>query len=121
MPDDSGSVEKRTHARIKASLKIKYLMHGEIGEFQSLEEWRRAEKTGQVLDLSIGGMQIAVNSPIPVGTFLRVYFNLPNVANGLSINSEVVWSSQGKVGLCFVMVKNEYLVILRNYLGKNPG
>ncbi len=120
MSDGSGSTDNRAHARIKISLKIKYLMHEEVGEFQGLEDLRKLEKNAEVLDLSLGGMQIVINRPLPIGSFLRVYLYLPNVTKGLGINSEVVWSKQDKAGLCFVLVNNENLRILKDFLGNNP-
>jgi len=120
LPDGSGSTDNRAHARIKVNLQFKYLMHEEMGDFQSREELRKIEKSGNILDLGLGGIQIQINRPIPVGSFLMVYFFLPNITKGLAINSEVVWSNQDKAGLCFVMVKNEYFEVLKDFLRKNP-
>jgi len=119
LSEGSGSRDKRTHVRIKVNLQFKYLMHEEMGDFQTRDELIKIEKNGRILDLGLGGIQIQINRPIPVGSFLMVYFFLPNITKGLAINSEVVWSNQDKAGLCFVMVKNEYFEVLKDFLDKN--
>ncbi len=116
MKDGTLSVEKRTNPRVKVNLQVKYRMVECVEEFPSLEEWRKIEKNGTVLDISLGGVHLAINRPVPVGSLLRIYICIPNLTNGLSLVGEVVWSNRESAGLCFLMVKSDDLLILRNFL-----
>jgi len=81
------STDRRVHAR--APLRAPVLV-------DALSAWQRARSE----NVSVGGVAVACDTPIPVGKTVEVYFELPN---GIAVEAtaEVVRSSGAVVGLRF--------------------
>lgn len=72
--------------------------------------WQRARSQ----DVSIGGVAVACESPLPIGKTVEVYFELPN---GIAVEAtaEVVRASGGVLGLKFKHLDCRSILALRSH------
>jgi hypothetical protein len=57
----------------------------------------------QLMNLSQGGLRVAVAKPLPADGILQVSFSLPGTANQLSLPAQVAWQNhQGHAGIQFL-------------------
>lgn len=64
----------------------------------SVELWVRQEVEREIClcraaDLSVGGMQFDYGLPHPIGTQVKLRFSLPDVAQPIEVNAEVIGAS----------------------------
>jgi len=116
MPEAKLFIEKRMHPRVSVKLPIHYRVMEDKDELKNIEEWRKTGKDAQSVDLSLGGMFIAVDRALPLGTLLRFDVVVPEQAAPLAIFAEVVWSNVTGAGLRFLMVKPPDLEALKKFL-----
>ncbi len=116
MPEAKLFMEKRMHPRVSVKLPINYRLMKDEGELQNIEEWRKTSKNAESVDLSLGGMFIAVDRALPMGSLLRFDVAIPQQTTPLAIFAEVVWTNVTGAGLRFLMIKPEDLEILKKYL-----
>jgi hypothetical protein len=93
------TTDRRVH--IRAPLQAPVLV-------DALSAWQRALSE----NVSVGGVAVACETPIPVGKVVEVYFELPN---GIAIEATavVVRSSGGKLGLRFKKLDRDSAIALR--------
>jgi c-di-GMP-binding flagellar brake protein YcgR len=62
-----------------------------------------AERTleGQTLDLSLGGIRIALDERLAMGTKASLSFRVPGHADPIEVDGEVRWSSDSETGFQF--------------------
>jgi c-di-GMP-binding flagellar brake protein YcgR len=120
MPEAKLFMEKRMYPRVSVKLPINYRVMEDEAELHNIEEWRKTNKDAQSVDLSLGGMFIAVDRSLPMGTLLRFDVTIPKQADPLAIFAEVVWSNVTGAGLRFLMVKPQDLDALKKFLESEP-
>ncbi len=116
MPEAKLFMEKRMHPRVSVKLPINYRLMDDKGELQNIEEWRKTAKNAESVDLSLGGMFIAVDRALPMGSLLRFDVTISPQTAPLAIFAEVVWTNVTGAGLRFLMIKPEDLEALKKYL-----
>lgn len=81
--------------------------------------WGAPEQTDAVcLNISRGGMALAVDAPVPAGTLLRVSALLPD-RDPITATAVVVWEVRGlqtRIGLRFLSLAQEALEALSEYV-----
>ncbi len=118
MIDAKMFMEKRVHPRISVKLPVQFRLTEDERELQSIEEWRKTAKPAEIMDLSLGGMYVAVDQQLTLNSLLRFNIFLPPKVKPLVVYAEVVWANVTGAGLRFVMIRPEDLETLKNYLDK---
>jgi hypothetical protein len=81
--------------------------------------WGAPEQSDAIcLNISRGGMALAVDEPIPAGTLLRVSALLPN-QDPIAATAVVVWEVRGlqtRVGLRFLSLEQEALTSVVDFM-----
>lgn len=111
-------MEKRVHPRVSVRIPVQYRLIEEQSEIDNIKSWRQTQQRGQTIDVSLGGMAIAVDKPIGVGSLLRGDIILKGLPNPLNVYAEVVWANETGAGLSFIMVKEKDIEILKDFLEK---
>lgn len=70
---------------------------------------------GRCRDISVSGLALEMPAPVPVGTRLNVYFELPT-GHAVEEEAEVVRSSQDAVALRFVAPSTQTRAVVRSYV-----
>jgi hypothetical protein len=75
---DQGNLfmEKRVHPRFSVKVPVTYRFVEDQEEMKGVADWRKEEKHAQTLDMSLGGMFIAVDQPLLVGGIARFDISL---------------------------------------------
>lgn len=116
MPEAKLFMEKRMHPRVSIKLPINYRIMQDQGELKNIEEWRKTSKDAESVDLSLGGMFIAMDRALPMGTLLRFDVVIPEQTTPLAVFAEVVWTNVMGAGLRFLMIKPQDLEALKKFL-----
>lgn len=95
------STDRRIHER--APLKAPVLV-------DALSAWQRARSQ----DVSVGGVAVACETPIPIGKTVEVYFELPN-GFAIEATAEVVRATGTLVGLRFKNLDRRAVLALRSH------
>src|SRR5580658_11024701 len=119
MPDGKMSIEKRANPRLAVKIPVKYQLVNDHGVIQGIEEWRKTENNAFTLDLSMGGMFIAVDKELKVGNIIKFEVFLFDKKNFLGVYAEVVRSDASGAGLHFLMMKSAERELLQAFLEKS--
>jgi hypothetical protein len=93
------STDRRVHARVPLQAPVL---------LDALSAWQRARSE----NVSVGGVAVACESPLPVGKIVEVYFELPN-GTAIEATAEVVRSSGTMIGLKFKALDRQAALALR--------
>jgi c-di-GMP-binding flagellar brake protein YcgR len=117
---DQGNLfmEKRVHPRFSVKVPVTYRFVEDQEEMKGVADWRKEEKHAQTLDMSLGGMFIAVDQPLLVGGIARFDISLIGTSKNLIVYAEVVWSNVTGAGLHFLMIKPQDLETLKEFFTK---
>ncbi len=118
MPEAKMSMEKRANPRISLKIPVKYRLVEDEAEIRNIEEWRKLEQNTYTLDMSLGGMYIAVDQPLKVGNIIKFDIYLLDMTNVEGIYAEVAHADQKGAGLHFLMMKNNDREIMKAFLDK---
>lgn len=122
MADRKMFVEKRVHPRIPIRIPVKHRVIEEQKEIKTIFERKNIEKTGHTLNLSLGGLCLATDQGLNVGSMLRLEIILPEISRMISAFGEVIWSKDTGGGLHFEAMKEEDVDALKGYLSRtSPG
>jgi c-di-GMP-binding flagellar brake protein YcgR len=116
MPEANIFIERRENPRFTVKVPIQYRLVKGQEEIDEVADWRVRNQTAKMMDLSLGGMQIVLDQNIVTGSVMCFDVVLPNSANLSSVFAEVVWVDESRIGLHFIMIKNEDLEALRSFL-----
>jgi len=119
MPEANISMEKRANPRLSVKIPVKFHLVKDKGEIKNIEEWRSTEKNAFTLDLSLGGMLIAVDQPLTVGSILKFQLFLFDRTNSVAVYAEVLRADEFGAALHFLMMTNEEREFLQSYLDKS--
>jgi transcriptional regulator with XRE-family HTH domain len=111
-------MEKRAYPRTQVKVPVEYLLVKDDEEFEDGIDWRTKEKRAQTVDMSLGGMYVLADQKLLAGSILRVHFSLPAISKRLNFYAEVVWANELGAGLRFLMLKNEDVKILKEFLSE---
>jgi hypothetical protein len=95
------STDRRIHER--APLEAPVLL-------DALSTWQR----GRSQDVSVGGVAVSCESPLPIGKIVEVYFELPNGV-AVEATAEVVRASGAVIGLKFKHMDRRAMLALRSH------
>lgn len=118
MPEANMFMEKRVYPRISVKLPVKFRLADNKAELQSIEEWRKTERHSEGMDMSLGGMYVVLDKKILVGSLLCFDLDLPNIPKHLTGYAEAVWANEMGAGLRFLMIENDDLEGLKDFLDK---
>ena len=57
---------------------------------------------GESVNVSVGGMLVAVAEPVTFGSTVRLKFRLPALKNETQVEAAVRWVANGKIGVQFL-------------------
>jgi c-di-GMP-binding flagellar brake protein YcgR len=58
--------------------------------------------SGETVNISIGGMLVAVSSPVAFGTTVSLKFRIPALKEDTNVDAAVRWVSGGSIGVQFL-------------------
>ena len=118
MPKAKMTMERRGTPRFTIKIPIKFRLEQNKKVLKKIEDWRQTEKNAYTLDMSMGGMRIAVDQPLTLGDVLQFDIYLLDKSNVVSVYANVVRSDKTSAGLKFLMMKDDEREALREFLGK---
>ena len=121
MPEAEMFVEKRTNPRLSIKVPVKYRQVDNQMEMASVQEWQKKEQNAYTLDMSLGGLHIALDQPLKVGTIHQFDIFLLDKKDCVCPYAEVVWSDKANSGLKFLMMTAEDMEHLKVFLAKSAG
>jgi len=106
MPNAKMTMERRGSPRLSLQIPVKYRLERNEKVLQSIDDWRQTESNARTLDMSLGGMQIAVDPSLSVGDVL--HFNVPLLNKSKSVNlyAKVIRTNKKNAGLQFLMMND---------------
>ncbi len=118
MPEAYTSIERRGNPRVSIKVPVKYrwIIGGE--NIKNVEEWRATEQNAYTLDMSLGGMFIAVEQPLKVGNIFKFDIFLLDMKDVVALYGEVVRVDNKGAGLQFLMMSNDSREALQIFLLK---
>ncbi len=116
MTDANRFTEKRIHPRVPLNIPVKHRVLDEQREMKTIFDRKSGERVSHTVNVSLGGLCLAGNSGMSVGSIVRLEINLPETSNILSAFGEVVWAMENGEGLHFEAIKEEDADLLKNYL-----
>ena len=111
-------VEKRIHSRVAIQIPVKFRLIEDPVGIDSISDLRKKEVVTKTMDVSLGGMFIATDEKLNVGTIMNLNFSLPENPGNRSAFAEVVWSNDNGGGIHFLALKEEDLHSLKDTLTK---
>ena len=118
MTDANMSMEKRAEPRLSIKIPVKYHLVEDKVEIKDIAEWRNSEKNAYTLDMSLGGMYIAVDHPLKLRQIIKFDVFLLDKKKILGVYAEVVRVDAERAGLHFLMMKNDDRDFLQSFLDK---
>jgi c-di-GMP-binding flagellar brake protein YcgR len=120
MPKAKISIDRRTNPRLSVKIPVKYQLVDDKKVLKGIEDWRQSERHGFTLDLSMGGMQLVVDQPLPVKTVLKFDIYIMDKSRVISVYAEVMWTNEKGTGLRFLMMKTAEEEALKTFLENIP-
>jgi c-di-GMP-binding flagellar brake protein YcgR len=124
MPKAKMILERRGSPRLSMMIPVKYRLERDEKVLRGIEDWRSEENNALTLDMSLGGMQIAVDRSLAVGDVLHFDIHLLDKARNASVYAKVIRTGKGKAGLQFLMMNDgerEALKAFFDFLRFNHG
>ena len=96
----NGGIDRRRHVRVGVATAVTYLLEGAA-----------CERAGKSSDIGGGGMRLATNEDLPIGTLLLLRFLLPKSSRELTARGRIVMSfyeaesRQYKHGIAFTQIE----------------
>ncbi len=118
MPKVKLTLEKRGHQRFSIKIPLKFHLEKNKKILKGIEDWRRTENNAYTLDMSLGGMRIAVDHPLKVGDVLQFDIYLLDKSNAVNVYASVIRADKNSAGLKFLMIKDDEREALKDFLGK---
>jgi c-di-GMP-binding flagellar brake protein YcgR len=101
------TMERRGSPRISIKIPVKYRLERDEKVLKSIDDWRQAETNAYTLDVSLGGMQIAVDQSLKEGDVLQFDIPLLNKSKKVSVYANVIRTGRKSAGLQFLMMKDD--------------
>ena len=118
MEDAKMFIDRRAHPRYQVQFPVKYCFVRDKNEINAIQEFSKKDVVAVTRDISLGGMQIALEQPLQAGDILAFEIPLPGGSPPLSACAEVVWTNGNIGGLHFLILGEEDLTVLKAYLKK---
>ena len=118
MDDAKMFIERRAYPRYEVNFPVKYCLVEDKNEIQNILEHSKKEMNATVRDISLGGMQVALDKPLKEGEVFVFEIPLPGLKEPLSACAEVLWANGNKGGLHFLLIGDDDLTALKVYLKK---
>jgi len=83
-----------------------------------IEDWKNSKKHAYTLDISLGGMFIAVDKLLKKGSIIKFEIFLFHKTNKVEVYAKVVRVDDNGVGLQFLMMTNAEREFLQDFLNK---
>ena len=112
------SLEKRGHHRVAIKIPVKFRLEQNKKVLKKIEDWRLTERNAFTLDVSLGGMQIAVDKPLKVDDVLQFHIYLLDKVTAVNVYAKVVRITTQTAGLQFLMMKDEEKEAIKAFLAK---
>jgi len=116
MEDGKMFIERRAHPRFQAEFPVKYLFVSDKNEADAIREFGKKDSFALVRDISLGGLQVAVEEQMKVGDILAFEITLPGGAPPIIASAEVVWVNEKTGGLHFLIISEEDTTALKAYI-----
>jgi len=100
------TMERRGSPRFSVKVPVHFRIETDEKVLKGIEDWRKVEINLHTLDLSLGGMQIAVDKPLAVGDVLQFEVPLLNKAHKLGVYAKVIRASKTSAGLQFIKLED---------------
>ena len=118
MDDAKMFIERRGSPRYEVNFPVKYSFVEDKKDIQTILEHSNKINNATVRDISLGGMQIALDKPVKVGDVFVFEIPLPGSEETLPACAEVVWADGNTGGLHFLLISDVDLMVLKIYLKK---
>lgn len=76
--------------------------------------------TGNTINISLGGMLLAVNEPVPFGANVKVRVTLPALKEQSELPATVRWSKAGSIGVQFGSLRAKEVWALNQLFSRSP-
>ena len=121
MEDAKMSIERRRAPRISIKIPVKYRFEEKKDLLETIKNWQKTEHHANTLEISLGGMSVELDQPLPKGEILQFDLYLLEKKKFVTTYAEVKWTDKTSAGLKFLMVKEDGLEALKAFLAKqNP-
>jgi Tfp pilus assembly protein PilZ len=121
MPEAYLLKERRVHPRLAVEIPIIFRVLDDQEEINNTMEWHNYIKHRHTMDVSLGGMFIAVDQPLREGNILNLEISIPDTPDKLKAMAEVVWSSETGGGIRFLIMSEDDMKSLKTYLDKTAS
>lgn len=88
-------------------------------QFGTLEAAARA--CTQTRDVGVGGLSLASDLKLAVGTVLSLKLGIPGVPSPLQVHGKVAWTKEGSLGIAFQELTPEVQESLKSLVANNEG
>jgi c-di-GMP-binding flagellar brake protein YcgR len=105
MPKSKIAVNRRDNPRVSIKIPVKFLLIEDKKVLKKIEDWRDSKKHGFTLDLSAGGMQLAAEHHLTVGSVLEFKIYILDKVKVVTVYARVVWTNKNSSGLHFLLMK----------------
>lgn len=85
---------------------IRYRLERDENVLRGIDDWRQKKDNLYTLDLSLGGMRIAVDKPLTVGDVLQFDIHLLNKSKKVGVYAKVIQADKKSAGLQFLMMED---------------
>jgi c-di-GMP-binding flagellar brake protein YcgR len=118
MTESNTFTEKRAHRRIPEKIQVRCRVLIDPKGYEPLSIRKKEEKTIRGNDISLGGVSLAADQALNLGTTLKLEFALPTRSDLISAFADVIWANPSGRGLKFIAIKEEDQKTLKDYIAK---
>ncbi len=111
-------LERRGTPRFPIKLPVKYRLELNKKVLKKIEDWKKNEKNAYTLDVSLGGMRIAVDQPLEAGNVIQFDIYLLDKSNIVKVYANVIRADKESASLKFLIMKDEERDALKCFLEK---
>ncbi len=118
MPKTKIVINRRVNPRVLIKVPVKFVPAEDKKVSKKIEDWRESKKCGFTLDLSTGGMQLAADHHLTVGSVLEFNIYILDKVKVVTVYAKVVWTNKNSTGLHFLLIKPAEMDALTSFLQK---
>jgi c-di-GMP-binding flagellar brake protein YcgR len=118
MPKTKTADKRRDNPRVPIKIPVQFFPAEDKKVLKKIEDWRESKKFAVTLDLSPGGMHLALDHPLAVGSVLEFKIYILDQVRVVTVFARVVWVNENSAGLRFLLIKPAEMDALTSFLKK---